>query len=510
MTGAKQDYKRSFSGSIGAGMKSIFDSTHKYYILEHKNSSEYHKAGESQMIIVDQIEIGRSSNCQVRFDSSFTTVSRRHAAIIKEDENWKLVHLSTTNSTLLNGHKVQKEWYLKSGDEIQLSYDGPKLIFIIPSGKKAFVDSIPLSRRMSLLVNQVLRPYKTIMAIMTCLIIVLAGMGGYKLYELQMADRDIADKMEELSKKAKEQTEAIKQTNDNIAKLTDSIAANGEAISNAFRKLEELKNRKPQLIKQVINKTVSGGNADNNAINNCLPYVFYIETTGFELTYEDGTKTLLKAGQDSVPGWSGTGFLLSDGRFVTARHVTEGWYFLKNGSDNLLHWNLLANNGGKVVAHFGAISSSGEQFSFTSEDFQCNRKNDYEVYSENGERVVFAKLDFTDYAYINTNKRGSGLQYDSQKSNSLNLTQKLTVLGFPFGFGANSPDDINPIYSNAIVAVDGLQNGIILTTDSNFEQGNSGGPVFLTNDDGELEVIGIVSGGAGRNTGFVVPISVIN
>ena len=29
-----------------------------YFILEHKTSSKYHQAGESQKIIVDQVELG--------------------------------------------------------------------------------------------------------------------------------------------------------------------------------------------------------------------------------------------------------------------------------------------------------------------------------------------------------------------------------------------------------------------------------------------------------------------
>lgn len=78
------------------------------------------------------------------------------------------------------------------------------------------------------------------------------------------------------------------------------------------------------------------------------------------------------------------------------------------------------------------------------------------------------------------------------------------------GLGANAVDDINPILGSGVVAAPGLQKGCILTTDTNYEQGNSGGPVFCTNSDGSLSVVGIVSAGAGRSTGFVVPISVIN
>ena len=53
----QQTYKRSLSGSVGSGMRSVFGGNgRRFYILEHKVSSKYHKAGECQQIIVDQIE----------------------------------------------------------------------------------------------------------------------------------------------------------------------------------------------------------------------------------------------------------------------------------------------------------------------------------------------------------------------------------------------------------------------------------------------------------------------
>lgn len=106
-------YNRTLSGSIGAGISSVVNPRgRKYFILEHKVSSKYHKTGENQEIIVNQIEIGRDSHCQVRFDESFSTVSRRHAAIVKDGDNWKIVPLSKTNTTLLNGQPIKNEWYL--------------------------------------------------------------------------------------------------------------------------------------------------------------------------------------------------------------------------------------------------------------------------------------------------------------------------------------------------------------------------------------------------------------
>ena len=213
-----KSYKNTFSGSVGAGMGSLFNPNGKtYYILEHKVSSKYHKAGESQEIIVDNIEIGRDPRCQVRFDDeNFKTVSRHHARIVKEGDMWKLVQLSTTNSTFLNGRPIKTEWYLQSGDEIQLSVNGPKLGFIIPTGKKSTVGSIGLSRRLSLFRQQALRPYKYAITTLACiLVLAIGGLGTWNYFlrdELgiltqQMEDNSLGTKFQHA--KVEDLTKAI-------------------------------------------------------------------------------------------------------------------------------------------------------------------------------------------------------------------------------------------------------------------------------------------------------------
>ena len=176
-------YKRTLRGSVGAGVSALFNGNgRRYYILEHKDASKYHKAGESQKIIIDQVELGRDSNCQVRFDETFQTVSRRHAAIIKDGDRWKLVQLSKTNSTFLNGRPVENEWYLENGDEIQLSVGGPRMGFIVPAGKQSLVSSIKMTERLDLFRKQALRPYKTAIACLACiLVLVVAGLSTWNI-----------------------------------------------------------------------------------------------------------------------------------------------------------------------------------------------------------------------------------------------------------------------------------------------------------------------------------------
>lgn len=192
----QNSYKRTVAGSVGAGVGAIFNgSGRSYYILEHKTSSKYHTAGESQKIIIDQIEIGRDASCQVRYDESFETVSRKHAAIIRDGNNWQLVHLSNSNPTLVNGRPIQGSYYLQSGDEIQLSVNGPRLGFIQPQGKQGLTSSIKLTERMNLFRQQALRPYRrAIWALTALLILVILGFGAWN-YKLTLDNKALRQEM---------------------------------------------------------------------------------------------------------------------------------------------------------------------------------------------------------------------------------------------------------------------------------------------------------------------------
>ncbi|MGN0235666.1 MAG: FHA domain-containing protein [Paludibacteraceae bacterium] len=497
MANATQAYKKSFAGSVGAGMGSLIGGGKKtYYVLEHKVSSKYHRAGESQEIIVDQIELGRDSHCAVQFDESFKTVSRRHAAIVRDGDRWKLVQLSQTNTTFLNGHPVQSEWYLQNGDEIQLSVNGPKLGFIIPQNNQ--VGTIGLSRRLSAFRQQALKPYKTAMWSMAACILLLIVTGfGVGLWQ----HKQITYLVEkgELTQKQIEQAEI--QHQEALAAAKADREALEKQLKNVKADMKKLKENTVGDVKEP--KTVTSSNTSNATIAKCESDVYYVFVRKIIVSIDGQTGTL-----ENV--CSGTGFLLSDGRFVTARHVVEPWAFLAHTEDeSLIACNQIANNGGKVVSYLDAYSPSGKQLHFVSTNAIINRQTDEVGVTQDGVWLSVAHADATDYAYFRTNEKG-GLKYDATLSQKLPVQTKLTVLGYPLRIGGTqSPDGVHAIYSEAIVAREGLEDGRILTTATTYEQGNSGGPVFATTKDGEMIVVGIVSAGAGRSTGFVVPISVI-
>ncbi len=497
-------YKRTLSGSVGAGIGSIFNAGGKnYYILEHKVSSKYHHAGEAQEIIVDQIEIGRDSKCQVQFDESFATVSRRHAAIVRDGDNWKLVQLSQTNKTFLNGHPVATEWYLQNGDEIQLSVNGPKLGFIVPQGAKAKTGSIALSRRLSLFRQQALKPYKTAMAAMAAVIVLLIGGGTWGGIYLHGENVRLTAKGELTRHQLDSiQQESERQNAEHIAqmdKLEKDLARSKRQLNDLKKSLEELPSQGAEIAAVPSVKTGSTGQTDLDA---CMPYVYYVIMRRLEMTFQGETKVFENIG-------SGTGFLLDDGRFITARHVVQPWMFPSNEDDKLqIAANIVAHNGGSVKLYLDAYSPTGDRMTFVSTDARVDTSSDKEFRFEDGLRFVVLEDYSKDWASFRTNKRG-GLVCNNTLSNELIVNAELKILGYPLGYGANSPTDIQPIYSQAVVAKKGLDRGFILTTATTFEHGNSGGPVFATLNNGKLYVVGIVSAGAGRSTGFVVPISAV-
>lgn len=512
--------KNQFSGSVGAGMKSLFSPNGRtYYVLEHKLSTVSHQAGEKQEIIIDYIELGRDAKCQVRFDEKQSTISRKHAAIIKEDNNWKLRQLSQTNETLLNGRPVKNEWYLQSGDEIQLSVGGPKLGFIVPSNNT--VGSIGLSRRMSLFRQQALRPYQkaiTTLSIFLFLAIV-GGIGAMWHMDDQHAQNILAiegtiEKQDStiLGQHAtiEEQRKSQEQLSESFNRLQDSIPmieneAKRQAENAARREVERRIAQMPQQVAQ--------GGISSEILEKLKPHIYFVRLTKIVVTINGETQTMTPPeGADRIA--SGTGFMLANGKFVTARHVVEPWKFINQqdaqSQSPMVFINACAAAGAPVEGYFKAHSSNGTTIDFKTSEFTINPATDQNrsLNTENGPMpLVVAQLNNTDWATLATNS-DRGLKHDSQLSIALKTRTQLEVLGFPLGIGYSSPNELEPIYGNCVVARDGLQDGVILVTDRNFEQGNSGGPVFAAKN-GEYYVVGLISAGAASSIGLIVPISVI-
>lgn len=502
-------------GSLGAGMKSIFGARgRRYYILEHKTATAAHRAGEAQRIIIDYIEMGRDAGCQVRYGEDSPTVSRRHAAISKSEDGttWCLTPLSHTNDTLVNGKRITEPVQLHSGDEIQLSNDGPRLGFIMPEGDSGLVRSIGLSARLGLFRQQALRPYRRAMIVIGVLVALLAAAGVYFIVRQQGLIHDQQQALEQ-ARAAYTRENAVQDSL--IAALTADNAALRGTLDERLSDLDAMGVTIDGTTITPVTDVPRGGmprvasrRYDNNALDRASAHVYYISAVAIDLTETDGTvRRVALDGSESLSGWSGTGFMLRDGRFVTARHVIESWLFWNDQESQDFTLNLVANNGGAVVAHFVATSPTGRTMRFNSTMFHTNGAHDRRMTTEDGVVVSRANTDETDYAWFNAG--GSGLDFDVAASSNLGRGTRLTILGYPLGFGSNSDGVIQPLLGTATVSVPGLRDGVIYTTETSLEHGNSGGPVFYTDADGNLRVVGIVSAIAGSSLGFIVPLSAV-
>lgn len=510
-------YKRTLRGSVGAGMSALMGgSGRRYYILEHRDASKYHKAGESQKIIIDQIELGRGNDCQVRFDETFETVSRRHAAIIRDGDRWKLVQLSTTNTTFLNGRAIDTEWYLQNGDEIQLAVGGPRLGFIVPEGKQGLVSSIKLTHRIKLASEQALKPYKrAITAMAVVLVLAFGGLGTWNFLE----HRDFLGYQEKTDNTLARQDSALARQDSTQVAMQKAIAHTVETDKERQSQLTKIEERNRRLnssffslqnqISEIKNH-VDTTRQDQSDVwrKNADPWVFYLETTKIEITKADGTKEALKY------GWSGTGFLLDDGRFVTAKHCVVGWQFgavRYNDKTKEIELNGITGeinqriNEAVDVTVYITARSSGGKFTFTNKDVVMTDKTD-DIGLVQGKKVHVSYLDNTDWAYIRTNAKGNGLNFNANWSMTPKSGAKLKILGYPNGYVS---DDYKPLEGSCMVAHEGLDKGRITITEKNYEPGNSGGPVFIVNN-GKAEVVGIVSAHTGNTIGFIIPIGGMN
>jgi hypothetical protein len=325
------------------------------------------------------------------------------------------------------------------------------------------------------------------------MILSIAGL-SYSLFNQNKVIEDYSTRLTELD------NQRVKDSID-LVKMKEM----GQITEQEFQsKLATLKTNYNAL-RNSVSKTLQSG-LSNNEMQKLSSSVYYIRVMKIE--GEVGSSSGLKI-IDSI-GWSGTGFLLEDGRFVTARHVIEGWYYPTDEISFVL--NAVATSGKRVIAHFKAWSPSGNVIEFTSDDFYFDKRSDTkEPITDSANNTQYEITDassYDDWAYSKKRFSGGKLKSDGPLSVNLQMGTQLFTLGFPFNIGALDRDKLEPQYSQFVVSSSGISSGAINISSKSFDHGNSGGPVFAK-EGNEYKVVGIVSAGKGAQ-GLVMPISKIN
>jgi pSer/pThr/pTyr-binding forkhead associated (FHA) protein len=97
--------------------------------------------GEIQEFTEPAISIGRHAGCHLCFPADLATVSRKHAEIIREGNQFRLIDHSA-NGTFVNGKQV-KEAILREGDVLEFARGGPKVSFLTQMKEEAYVPPPP-------------------------------------------------------------------------------------------------------------------------------------------------------------------------------------------------------------------------------------------------------------------------------------------------------------------------------------------------------------------------------
>ncbi|HBE40648.1 MAG TPA: hypothetical protein DDW27_05500 [Bacteroidales bacterium] len=478
------------------------------YTLEYLTPGRKKQTGEFETILVPYAEIGRAANCNIQYGDNYPTVSRKHAAIERRGNNYFLIHLSRKNPTLLNGAVVDTESQLKNGDEIQFSMEGPKLRFnITPTGSA----NMGFTRKIGLVTKQAIKPYRTLVFSLLFVILAIGGVGGWFIYHQSKIITSLENNLKNAEQlriqdsitRAQEFSKQAESTARRLESLMSSNAKNISVINELNKKIEELKPR--EIIIQPSGTKFYEKYRDN---------IYFLEVVEILVSMPDGSA------QKANMRWTGTAFLCSDGKLVTARHCIQGWRFARDEISQVLNFAEL--NGGKLFVKFRATSANN-WFEFDYSNVRFDDSKDETITktieivagrkkSKNNIYFKYANDWSTDWAFCQTEKT-SNISYDSGLSSNLKAGEKVYLLGFSLGKGGPAEGKINPLFSESNIGQDGISaTGLITITSRSFEQGNSGGPAFVQSGD-DFKVVGIVSRGEFDATGsfatiaYIVPIA---
>ncbi|OYT16674.1 MAG: hypothetical protein B7C24_06675 [Bacteroidetes bacterium 4572_77] len=479
--------------TIGAGFRALGGASMASFTLEFLSQSGHRHAGTTETIVVPYAEMGRDSRCAIKFEASETTVSRKHASISSDNGQYFISPLSQTNQTFVNGMPINGRTSLSNGSEIQLSSSGPRMRFLAVQTQTS---GIGMTQRLQMFASQSLRPYKTaVTSLAILLVLITTGMGyfvwqGQEKIEILTAESALTKaEFEKQLAAQKVDKKAQQALASNLTKIEKQLKQTNAKLEKEAKANEKL--RKQVVLDENVKKTLEEYEDD----------VYFISMTKLIYSQFGEIHVIENVG-------SGTGFLLNDGKFITALHVAEPWYFPDTRGDYIL--NALKTQGGLVEMTLVATSPSGKTMTFSSNDFHYNesalnkRKIDYDgeeyLVRINGNNTWGA-----DWAWIQTQFKGK-IVPDPELSVKMEDNDKVYVVGYTFGLSNQSAEELNPLHSTMTIAQNGLTKGVIKVSGRSFDSGNSGGPVFAMNKKGQLVNIGIVSHGQ-KVVGGIVPIS---
>ncbi len=401
------------------------------YTLVFIDPTVKHQAGSHENIFMPHITLGRGPKCHVRFGDNYGTVSREHASISTDSNNVFLNHNpNAKNPTLVNGNAIHSAYSLQNGDEIQLSYDGPRIRF---NTSKVKTSTIGLTSRIGGAISQAVKPYKTALSILGLLLFVAIGFAGFNMYQNIQLNKKLADsqliieslttesqktiaeieKLEQrgqtsspryitLVNQRKEQTRQIQELKDNpmsVVRYTPTKNEDGN-VEYKYDKSIPIPETDEDMAKQIDNGKFKGEKSDEFVNNqnqesadpNKAPKNDVVFLIGKKIEVSDGKNMEIIGVSEfyqfdqANPQFEdrdgisfGSGFYSDNGQFFTTRHVIQPWIYASKMALVNPIWdelNILAANGYKVKMYFDAYSPDGKSHAITSDELRKDDSKD--------------------------------------------------------------------------------------------------------------------------------------
>lgn len=521
--------KKSFSQTMRQGAKVLGGRDVANYTLTYINATKSHRQGDFQTIVIPYVELGRSSDCVVQFGDEYSTVSRKHAALRMDNGRVMLKHLSATNPTIIRRGTAgtveqltmeNQEAELQNGDTLQLSNDGPSIRF---NATETRTSSMGFTQRMQLFSQQALKPYRYAVGVLALLLIVLGAGSWYVISEQGGKIKEQGDDIAALTIDLDDAKTQADQARTELEQLEASGQATAAQLKQQRQQLAAALKKQKDLEEQVsggaIGSATSGGgsvaggatSSTSMGIGQFKPSVYFLKVDKVEATI-NGEASVFDLSNEEKLKWSGTGFLTTDGKFVTARHVVQGWRFSPELCSDLTVLNAMEVQGGSIRITFRAESPDGDAFNFSFDYVKLDDSNDELAIADcKGRQLEVRYCDptraFSDWAFIQFNNRKGNIEWSAEVANSLQQGEQLHVLGYNHGeyLQTGEMKNLDPLYSTCMAGQTKNFLGMITVTNKGYESGASGGPVFAVRD-GKYVAVGIVSLSLG-STGRVVALN---
>ena len=404
------------------------------FILEFKSATASQKVGDQIKVTEDAVVIGRDNSCQIQLDESCATVSRQHAKIERDGSQYKVIALSQTNSTFVNGAPVKGERYLNNGDELKFSSQGPTVIFKSTD------------------------PRATVAVDAT----------ATKATQAAATVRNAAPA-------------APAKKKSNMPMIIAAVLVVAAIVAGVVFFLNKKKDEKPATTEVVAAP----------GIETCYNSIYYIKVN--DISVYSANKTLVMTfNTDKVI--SGTGFMLNNGKFVTAKSVIEPWLVVENGvvgSDSdkrVWTYNELIKAGYDVVTNCTAYTAAGTSFKFSNTD--CV------VSTDGSDWATIAKADQLSTV--------GGLEMDAEWSVAPKHGTECQIAGY---LPNTDIQNLQPsAFKNAVNVTELNKDNMIELTSQRWQEGLSGSPIIIEKD-GKLVVIGIATKSNIVDRDVVVPIA---